>query len=255
MMRNIRKYTSVFGLYARASSLKMMVILLAMSVVQIGLFVKNYVPSVGVGYDNPFVVAVQASKLPLVFEISFLLITILLCKTGTEYSSKTGYTLRRLCVSERATFFCQAMYNMFAYVLFVATQIVVIFVCGMIFLKSEPAEYVNVQAIFLAFYSDGFLHALLPLEDVFLWGRNLCWLLALGMTTAEFPYLQRRGNKFNMSLIFMILMAIVSWKTSIQYGEGMSGIKNSFVTGFISLLVVGVVLSLTVFEKEESYEN
>ena len=145
--------------------------------------------------------------------------------------------------------------NRFAYILFVATQIVVLFIISLIFLKSEPAEYVNIQSVFLAFYSDGFLHAVLPLEDGFLWGRNLCWLIALGMTTAEFPYLQRRGNKFNMSLVFMALMAMGFWKSSIQYGEGMNGIKNSFITGFIALFVVGIVLSLTVFEKEESYEN
>ena len=253
MTDKIRKYASVFGLYARGSIFKVLGILLCMSGIQIGLFLKCYVPSSGWSYENPFVVAVTDCGIPKVFAVTFLVVTILLCRTGTEYSSKTGYTLRRLCVSERATFFCQAIYNVFVYILFLATQIVVIFGLGMIFLKSEPENYRNVQAIFLAFYSDGFLHAVLPLEDIGLWGRNFCWLVALGMTTAEFSYLQRRGNKFNMSLIFMVIMAVGFWKSAITYQVGMN--KNSFITGFLALLVVGVVLSSTVFVKEDSYEN
>lgn len=253
MKDKIRKYASVFGLYARGSIFKVLGILLCMSVVQIVLFMKCYVPSAGVGYQNPFVVAVTDCGIPKLFAVTFLFMTILLCMTGTEYSSKTGYTLRRLCVSERTTFFCQALYNMFAYSLFLATQIVVIFVLGMIFLKSEPENHVNIQAVFLAFYSDGFLHAILPLEDTFLWGRNLCWLIALGMTTAEFPYLQRRGNKFNLTLVFMVIMSVAFWKSSISLNVGMN--KNAFITGFLSLLVIGIVLSLTVFTKEDSYED
>jgi len=250
---NIGKYASVFGLYARSSIFKVLGVLLCMSGVQIGLFLKHYVPSSGIGYQNPFVVAVADCGIPKIFAGTFLVLTILLCMTGTEYSSKTGYTLRRLCVSERSTFFCQALYNIFAYILLLATQIVVIYIIGIIFLKSEPAKYVNVQAIFLAFYSDGFLHAVLPLEDVWLWGRNICWLVALGMTTAEFPYLQRRGNKFNMSLVFMMIMVIGFWKSSISYDVGIN--KGDFITGFLSLLVIGIVLSLTIFTKEESYED
>ena len=47
----------------------------------------------------------------LLFAAAFLLITVTLCIPTCQFSSQTGYTLKRLSISERSIFFCQTAYN------------------------------------------------------------------------------------------------------------------------------------------------
>ena len=47
---------------------------------------------------------------------------------------------------------------------------------------------------FLACWRSPYLHALLPLEDVWLWGRNLLLCAALGLGTAAFSHERRHGH-------------------------------------------------------------
>ena len=50
-------------------------------------------------------------------------------------------------------------------------------------------------ALFLACWRSPYLHALLPLEDVWLWGRNLLLCAALGLSTAAFSHERRHGHR------------------------------------------------------------
>ena len=48
-------------------------------------------------------------------------------------------------------------------------------------------------ALFLACWRSPYLHALLPLKDVWLWGRNLLLFVGLGLSTASFALRRRHG--------------------------------------------------------------
>lgn len=268
----MKKHLSVFGLYARSSIFKIMGILLLMGGVQIALFAKNYFPSISASSSasdvNDMIWQgdtasihflqnyIEMSGISKICLVGFLLLTFVLCMTGTEYSSKTSYTLKRLSVSEKSTYFHQAVYNTFAYVLFGAVQLVIIFIIGTIFAETAPAESVHKQVLFLTFYQDYFLHALFPMEDGLLWFRNVCWLIALGAATADFPYVQRRGSKFNMSLVVILVMVIGFGGNHRAFSEGPIGsMGNCIFTSFVAVMVVVYILACTVFAKEGSYEE
>ncbi len=255
---NIRAHASVFGLYARSSIGKVLGILLLMSGVQMALFAKFYFLDHADGKQiYSFLDYIEMSKVFWICIVGFLLITVTLCVTGTEYGSKTSYTLKRLSVSEKSTFFYQAMYNMFVYILFGAVQLVVVFVMGRIYVETVVTDIPQTQTLFLAFYQNHFLHALLPLEDVLLWWRNFSWLIALGIVTAEFPYVQRRGSKINIALIVMIAMVILFGGTSWGIGDDpINPGANCIVTSFVAYMIIILkVLAFSVFGKERSYEE
>lgn len=254
MLQDVRLHASVFGLFARCSIFKVAGVLCLMGLVQMVLFVKLYLPSMLVN-DASFLQALAVSKVSGVCLVGFVLITIVLCKTGTEYSSKTSYTLKRLSISEQSTFLMQALYNIFIYVLFVGFQLAMIFLLGWLF-QNKVSGNVNSQFLFLAFYQNYFLHALFPMEDGLLWFRNICWLLALGVVTADFPYVQRRCHKVNTTLIVMIAMVLGFGGNRYSFtGDAIGALGNCIFTSFVALAVVGCVLVCTVFEKGDSYEN
>ncbi len=273
MREEVRKYFSVFGLYARSSIFKVLGILLLMSAVQLAMFAKLYytnisagdVGAVGSGFigqgssftsEYSFLSYMEMSKIPQICFVGFVLITVVLCMTGTEYGSKTGYTLKRLSISEKSTFFLQTGYNIFVYILFGAVQMAVVFLIGTIFARTISADGLYHQTLFLAFYQDYFLHALFPMEDGLLWWRNICWLIALGMATAEFSYVQRRGNKFNMSLIVLVVMIIVFGGNSWGFSNGPIGaLGNCIFTSFVVWMIILYILACNIFSKEGAYEE
>ena len=237
---------SVFGLYARISILKVIGILFLMGLTQILLFVRVCFLNDSVG--TSFLTYLDAGKVSWICLIGFLFITMILCLSGTEYSSKTGYTLKRLSVNENMVFFHQTIYNIFVYVLFGAFQLVMIYLLG-VFFQYYMVGNASSQFLFLSFYQSPFLHALFPMEEGLLWFRNLCWLIAFGIVTADFSYVQRRGSKVNPSLIVMVAMALV-------FGRAFIGsVGNCIFTSFVALSVVGCVLLCTVFGKEDFYES
>ncbi len=254
---NFRAHASVFGLYARGSIGKILGILLLMSGVQMALFAGSYFSDIAGGnHMQSFLDYIDIGKIFWVSLAGFILITVCLCVTGTEYGSKTSYTLKRLSVSEKSTFFHQAVYNMFVYILFGVVQLVVIFLMGRIYVETVVTDMPQSQTLFLAFYQSHFLHALLPLEDGILWWRNFSWLLALGIVTAEFPYAQRRGSKMKLSLVIMVGMAMLFGGTRQGLGEDLinSG-ANCIVTSFVAYMIILKVMTFTVFRKGESYEE
>ena len=128
------------------------------------------------------------------FLVCFLLASALLSITGCEMGARCGYTLRRLSVSERTIFAWQWGYNSACFLLLWLVELLTAFgLCTLYTMKADPS-LVSGQTIFLAFYRNSLLHALLPLEDVFLWIRNLLFAAASGAACAVLSYRQRRGR-------------------------------------------------------------
>ena len=234
----------VFGLYARMTIFKILGILVLMSGVELALFLKMFWSAKG---SYSFLNYVQMNNLWMICLGGFLLVTYVLCMAGTAYGSMTSYTFNRLPVDEKGIFFAQVLYNIFVYVVFAAVQVAVIFLMGSIWVKEADSLYS--QELFLAFYQDTFLHSLFPMEDVLLWWRNICWLLALGVSGAEHVYLQRKGSKINASLIVLLAMMILFGRTSLV------AVGNCIFTSFVALMIIVYVLGCNVFTKGDAYDE
>lgn len=248
----MKKHLSVFGLFARSSIFKVLLILLSMSIIEIAAFyfelqdaIESYL---SLGSNGLQMVSLEKiidrSAINVYFRIALTLTTVVLCLPGCSFKSNTSYTLRRLSVSERATFASQASYNIFAYTILFAVQISVAFALSRYYVISAPAECVSVQTITLAFFRNEFLHSLLPLDEIGLWIRNILFIITLGLTAAEFSYKQRR-KKFSATAIAIVMYIVVF------FDRGIGDISHLVVTVIVvSIILIEICYGL--FAKEAS---
>ena len=248
----MKKHISVFGLFARSSACSVLVILILLCAFEILSFhiqLQDALDTYGAtGEMPPLERMFSYASTDVLFKGALVLVTLVLCLPGCSFKSRTGYTLCRLSVSERATFFHQAVYNVLIYLVLMATQLTVAYGLARYYIAMAPAECISNQTLVLAFYRSEFLHSLLPLEDVGLWVRNGLLLLSLGLAAAEFPYRQRR-HKFSAVIVGLVLYTIGCFNRSI----GSHG--NTVLTVAIALTVLGAVIHTLVSKDEEVEEN
>lgn len=245
----MRKYASVFGLFAKSSFIKILLAITAMAAAQIWIFTSLASKEL-TAYNMKLSVAnietlIDRAPMGWIFGIAFVLISVLLCIPGTSFSSKTGYTLDRLSISSRSVFFCQAIYNLCIFFILWVAEVAVCFGLCLYYTEVMPAEVIGNQSVFLAFYRNKLLHSLLPLSDVWVWIRNAFLLIALSIATAEYPYKQRH-KKAGISAIAMVIFTLVFFKTDIV---------NSFNTALIIVVSVINVIEMcyNFFSEDNSY--
>ena len=249
----MKKHLSVFGLYARSSLFRVIGILLLMCAVEVAFFhfelqdaLKAYevVGSGMASLERMFKMAATN----VYFRIALVLITIVICLPGCEFKSKTGYTLRRLTISERAVFFHQAAYNLLVYIMLFAVQLTLVFALSQYYLSAVPKECISNQTMFLAFYRNDFLHSLLPLEDVGLWIRNGLLIITFALATAEYPYRQRR-HKFSSTALALLTYTIV-W-----FDQDIGQLGHIITTGIIALMLIGTTAYILTRNDEEAAQD
>ncbi len=256
----MKKYLSVFGLYARSSIYRVLGVLLVMGGAEAGLFMAKLQAALA-DYNNPqgvtefgrgpellhFEEILEKCHIPLCFMVAFILITVFLCLPGTEFQSKTGYTLRRLSISERSVLLIQWMYNIMVYSILLAVQVLFCFVLSQVYISQVLAEFIGNQTVFLAFYRSEFLHALLPLSEAGMWLRNVFLVIGLGFAAAEFSYNQRKKG-YGVAIVALGLFAILSFQTE------MGSFGSIFFTMIVVAFYVGNAL-YNLFRKEVVDEN
>ena len=206
----MKKYLSVFMIYVRSSIYKASALFAAMAAVQLVLYevyatkrFENLKKFAGVEE------LLQQSGLFVVFGVAFVLLTLILCYNGSEFSGKQGYTLRRLRISERSVFLLQSSANALFYTLFWLCEIVIIRALMAIYLKSVPEEIYTDQMLMLSFYRNDYIGQIMPLSNLTILVRNIIWVLAMAVTSAFFPYMQRR-RRIGFSVIIMTAIVIAS---------------------------------------------
>ena len=250
----MEKHLSVFGLFARSSVYKVLLILIAMCAVQSLCFYMEVQDTVAayeaIGADVASLEKVfEKAAVNVYFRVALVLVSVVICLPGCEFKSNTSYTLRRLSVSERTIFFYQAAYNMLICCMLIAVQLVTVFGLARYYIATVPAQFISNQTIALAFYRNNFLHSLLPMEDVGLWIRNGLLVLSLGMACAEFPYRQRR-HKFSTTAIALVSYTIVLFDRSI--GQ----ITYAISSGVVALAIIGeVIYTLTRKDEEVVWDD
>lgn len=204
----MKKHISVVLLFARSTIFPILALLAAMAAVELALFrheLNVHLRSFANG-DNfdSLEQIVDYSSILLIFGAAFLLMTVILCLPGCRFGSRTDYTVGRLSLDERTIYWWQVGYNAACYVILWAVQLGVALICCALYVDAAPATSVTGQTVFLAFYRSPLLHALLPLEEVLLWLRNLAFLAGLALSTARVPVCRRQG-KAAVAVIPMVL--------------------------------------------------
>lgn len=192
----MKKQLSVFNLMATSSIYKITGLFGIMGIIEFFLFRMIMMAGPDPSTNTFHIEYVfEKSRSFWVFAAALVIMTVFLCLTGYETSSKQGYTLKRLSISEKEVFVIQALYNTLCYFLLWSIQLLIVFLLGYYFVRKAPAEYVTNQTMFLAFYRNDFLHALLPFEDILIWLKNILLFLSLGICSAGFTMAQRRGKR------------------------------------------------------------
>lgn len=250
----MKHYLSVFAMLARGSLFRVLLLLCLMTAGQCGLFLHRLNTALALYTAQTQQLVHDADIPPLeelmnfstvsgIFGAAFLLICAVLCLPGCDYSTKCGYTLRRLNISERAVFVMQAIYNAFALFLLWVTEIGICLLLCKAYTDAVPAAFVSHQTTAIAFYRNSFLHSLLPLADTAVWIRNIVMLAALALTAASFPYKQRRG-KFAADIVVCALLTVIFFVRTV--GDGF----NTAATVFWGLTAAAEVIHYVRFRME-----
>ena len=180
----MKERMSVFMLMARNSFYKIFGLLVVMIAIEAGMFglaLNRGVSSDGFGLEY----VIDKSHIAIVFFIAFVILDIILISfVGYGESGTHRYTLMRLSITRKEVYFIQSIFNILCYVLFWATQVLVVVLLSYLYIRKAPEGHVTGQTIFLAFYRNDFLHSLLPFEDFPFWIRNVLVCVALGFRSA-----------------------------------------------------------------------
>ena len=246
----MKKYISIFELFARNTIYKILLVLVAMGAAQIAMFRKVMQEWIPQDYYEMNIQTVEHYMLEYMVDqshsvifmgIAFVLITAILCWNGCNLGSKSSYTLQRLQVKEKTIFMMQGIYNSLCYILLLAVQTGIFFIQSNLY--TAQAGHVTNQTVFLAFYRNGFMHSILPLEGMARWICNILIIVGCGLVTAVFSYLQRRG-KVAWSVFAVVICVILGYVQ--ELGE-----QLELVTAFIIWAVVGFVVYYHVFQRKE----
>ena len=215
----MKKYLSIFMLHIRSTFYKILLIFAGMTGLQIFLLSQEFTRMLNLWEtDSQFYLSLDAliteSGIHLVFLVGFLLITLILALNGFEFKEKISYTIRRLSLSEKHFFLLQGFYGSMIYLLLFFVEIGTIAVFSLYYLKTVPDSFYSNQTLFLTFYTNDFLHSLLPLEETVRVVRNILLVIAFGYTGAYQSYSQRRGKKQWMVLLLTFL-TILNFKSEI----------------------------------------
>ena len=202
----MRRYCSVLGLAARCTFWKVLAATLVSCGAEAALFLITlhgwpfviYGPDQAWRADNPMGLEglIAHSRIALCFGLGLAAVCGALALLGWEGSGcRTGYTLRRLRVGERALSLLWGGYGTLCLLFYWAAHLGTVLALGAAAAPHLSERAASPLALFLACWRSPYLHALLPLEDVWLWGRNLLLCAALGLGTAAFSHERRHGHR------------------------------------------------------------
>ncbi len=254
----MRNYLSVFSLFIKISFGKIFTLILAFISIEGILFIHNLTTDNVIrnefqeGTGNNYLLGIENILddyrfLLIALAFGFVLITLILCLTGCEFSDKQGYTLRRLNINEKKLFLCQSLYGMAVYGIFFMTQAVVFYLFCHIYVNyASGNEYafeglISNQTVFLAFYRSKILHALIPMEDALKHISNFVMVTALGVSTASFSFFTRR-KKFPYEIILLVPIILINFAS-----EWTEMTYDLIIMG-MSIFVIGSIITRTSME-------
>lgn len=195
MKDKIEKYGSVIMLYNRMSLYRVLLILAGMGIVQTILFYRTVSKTKGEVFYGDMV---AQSGIKNVCIVAFLMLIFVFCTMGLSSKGKSVYTFWRLRLSEWKLFWCRVVLNLFYCFLFWVCQVGLGYALGIYFNYQRGIS--SPQSILLAFYENGFLHRMFPMEDyvILLW--DVVLILGVCISSGAFFFYRVRG-KFHYPLV------------------------------------------------------
>lgn len=184
----MKQHRSVFMLMTRSTVYYLLGILLAMTGLELAVFF-------GMTQSQPSMEqAVGHTGIFCVFVLALIALYWVLSGVGAEKSTKVGYTIRRLQISERWVFLWQSVNNTLCFLVLWSVQVMVSFGLCLLY-AAHNQNAMSPQSILLAFYRSSFLHGVMPLGELAGWMCAVMCIIALGIASATAPIFQRRENR------------------------------------------------------------
>ncbi len=238
----MKRYVSLFGLWARQCVYKFLLILIIMAAAETGLF------AIQINAGRTLEHALEYGHIPAACAVGFLLLCALLSLTGCQFSGRQGYTLARLRVSSWGAFICHWLHNSLYLFLFWCAQLGIVLGLCELHRRVLGVDY-GPQAVLLASYRVDFFHSLLPLAEWGVYVSNALMALALGAATAQFSALERRGRTRGKAFITMTVLTMAFFKRGI-------GSVSSAIAGIVSVfMMIGCFVSATELLREGDDET
>lgn len=247
----MKKYLSVFTVIARESIFRISFLWLISAVLQTAVF---YFEMNSEHVQQTRLIAEAFSPyedkicIPLIFALTLLLTGILLLKTGMEFRTKTGYTLRRLLISEKKVFVIQSIYNCIMIFLLFVFEAVLCFIFsnwGTTFI--EP-QFITNQTVYITFYSSEFISNMFAGRDIMILVRNIIIIATLGFNLSLFSYSWRRGKKYLFGVLVLVAAAVLFlWSPDYDYIEDIT-----FSVTALGSLVIALGIART---RREAYDT
>ena len=235
----MKERSSVFWFFARSTIFYILGIISLMLVSEAILFF-----SVG-AYGTIIDRVIDERRIGIAFKCAIALSTLVLCLPGRITRSRTDYTLKRLRISENEVLLMHFVYNTLVYFIIFAVQIVfALVICACKINAMDPA-LVSEQTMLLTFYKSDFLHSLLPLLDIKLWIRNIILIMMLGLSSAFFPYVQRR-KKFSSLALFSVIY-VFFW-----FEQGLDSGIHLFFTALIFVIMILHIIYIAKGEENDA---
>ena len=244
----MKKRLSILMLAARFTVYRVILLLLGMSIVQVGLFWLALGKEKMAGLN----VLLENNNNGWVAVIGFILLCVLLGKSvNGSGGAMNAYTIDRLSVGEIEFTGWFALYNGLMFLVFWLWEALTLLSMCMIYMWQVPQEVaVGPQTIFLASYRVEYLHRLIPLADISGWVRNGAFIVAMGICTAANAYHERGGRR---GVAIWFAAAIALWGIwNVNDGNRTTWTDVMLVAG--SMLVAAIAV-YTVISKEREIDK
>lgn len=201
----MKQYFSIFALSARATLAKLIGIIILMGIVEVGMFY-NVIRqnSYGILLEN----LMEDSLVIIPFGTGFVLYYVVLINSfNGKHASKAAMTTTRLGIKESSVCWTMAVYNMCMLIVFLAAQLGIVLILCQLYLNSHLAgDYQH--TVFIAFYRNGMMHGLLPLEDYWTYVENIIYIVSLGICASYAARQERHGQRDISAVIAAGIVAL-----------------------------------------------
>lgn len=205
---------SLWALLARSCFYKILAVLVLMTAAEGAVFYRTLRIH---GGAQGFEWMVDKSGMSVLFLAALgIIFAIFVCMEGM-LEQESRYTLMRLRVTEWHFFWTKTVVNLFFLMVLFAVQIAVVFWAARLYLQSAGTERVMPNFLFLAFYSNSFLHCLLPMAHGAKWMRNVLIFLAFSMEGGS-GHWGNHGRSKNFIKPMVLYVVIVQWFVSSMGG-------------------------------------
>lgn len=231
-----KKYISVMMLAAENSIYRALGLILVMGSLELLIFYYFLSSLLKRGNMPGLEELISRSGMSWIGLAAFVILCLFLLLPECEYGgSRVGYTIGRLAVSERCVYYLWTAYHVMVLILFWLAQLLIALIACRMYLEKAAPSVVSGQTVLLAFYRQGFLHNLMPLEEWSRYMRNILILVSLGFGISDFSRRQRQSEK--SGLILVPLMCVL-----LGFRQGIGDWGLDIMVSLLNCILIGVMV-------------